>query len=205
MREVIKSLEQNPSHFKKPQSECVTNAIGYPVTISAADREALIAFLLIQERMKDRAEVRKLNAFLVERPDIFSAILGVQLRLCRVVEEMFSEDGSLRGSSVAFSEIAILDPTDNTIFPSSRFLKIIVHNLGRFMPEVALSNPLTTLAAAAQKGAMAGVFRQRVAIFQPEGENYRLDGFVEKACPAQRAVLSVFSVLADQENRSAKS
>jgi len=164
---------------------------GEGIVISDEDFELLKSFQDEEERFESVENVRKFNTF-PSITKISEIILGIQLSICRTLEELRQEDsGWFEDNSIAFEEIAILDE-NNKIVPSSRLLKLIIHNIGEYVIK-STSNipPETTLFNALQEALKNDVFHQKISIFQKTENGIRFDGVVDKKCPARSALSKI--------------
>lgn len=89
----------------------------------------------------------------------------------------------------AFSEV-VLFPIDGAryFFPSSRFLKITLHNWGAYFLEATNSSNKDILAYAADSAAKDNIYLQNIFMFREEDGETRLHGIKPVVCPASEAV-----------------
>lgn len=164
---------------------------GEGILISEKDFELLKNFQDLQERFESIENVKKLNSF-TNITQIAEIILGIQISICKTLEELRKENQQwFEDNSIAFEEIAILDE-NNKIVPSSRLLKLIIHNIGEYLIQSnGSTSPETALFNALQEGLTNTVFHEKISIFQKTDKGIRFDGVVDKVCPARSALSQI--------------
>lgn len=164
---------------------------GSGVIISKEDFELLLNFQDLQERFETDENVRKLNDFpsIIQIAEI---ILGIQLSIVETLKVIRKENpGWFNDNSLAFEEIAILDENNN-IVPSSRLLKLVIHNIGEYVIKSEPNSfPETVLFNALQGALKNNVFHQKILIFDEMKDGIRFDGVIDKVCPARNALSQI--------------
>ncbi len=87
-------------------------------------------------------------------------ILGIQVRLCEIIQLFLEENPELRGGRIAFSEVALWDEEPNEMVPSTRLLKILVHNWGKYLLERSNSSLDVMLRHAVCRALEDEIYRQ---------------------------------------------
>lgn len=149
---------------------------------------AAVSYQDLQERVDSVEEVKRFNEFIVLRQDILSSILGIQARLCEMIELFLNENPEFKGGRIAFSEVALWDDGTDEMTPSSRFLKILVHNWGMYFLERPNSSFDVMLRHAVCRALEDEIYKQDIFIFRRFEDKIRLHGVVSKVCPARLAV-----------------
>lgn len=159
------------------------------IPIGSEDAEALRAYALIQERGQTAQEIEQLNALLFNRPEVIAAVLHLQAVLCERLKEFMTLDPSYPEGGMAFSEIALPDDSWSNPIPSSRFLKVMIHNVGPWMLEFRNAPPKELLACAIRATKISRAFSQIIPVFRTENGAVSLMGFEKKTCPAVHALI----------------
>lgn len=164
---------------------------GEGIIISEEDFEMLKEFQNLQERFEDTENIQQLNA-LPQIQEIIEILLGIQLSICDTLEELRREDPKwFNDNSIAFLEIATVDE-NNEIVPSSRLLKLILHNVGEYLIKTDLNvSPEAALVTALQEALKHSVFHQKISIFTKTDNGIRFDGVADKICPARTALSQI--------------
>lgn len=149
---------------------------------------AAVSYQDLQERVDSVEEVKRFNEFIASRKDILSNILGIQVRLCEMIELFLNENPNFKGGRIAFSEVALWDERTGEMTPSSRFLKILIHNWGMYFLERPNSSCDVMLRHAVCRALEDEIYKQDIFIFRRFEDKIRLHGVVSKVCPARLAV-----------------
>jgi hypothetical protein len=161
------------------------------VNITDEDHALMLDFQDMQERFESEEDVEALNN-LPQLKKMLEIILGIQMSIVKVLDAVRQSDPEwFVSNSVAFEEFAILDEQGSMV-PSSRLLKLIVHNMGHlftgFEDEVP---PETILFNAFSKALRTDVFHQKICVFKKVGDKFILDSIVDKVCPARKALVQI--------------
>jgi len=149
---------------------------------------AAVAYQDLQERVDSVEEVRRLNSLVKLRPEILEGILGIQVRLCEMLELFLQENPDFKGGRIAFSEVALWNEELGEMIPSTRLLKILIHNWGRYFLERPNSSLNAMLRHAVCRALEDEIYRQDIFIFRRGEDGMRLFGVASKVCPARTAV-----------------
>lgn len=142
----------------------------------------------LQERCDSVDKIRSFNALINSRPEIVPDLLGMQMHLCDAINLFLVENPEFAGSSIAFHEIALWDTDVNKVIPSTRFLKIILHNWGIYFLEKPHSSIDVMLRHAIYRALEDELYHQNIFIFRRVDGVMRLYGTAFKVCPAKLAV-----------------
>jgi hypothetical protein len=147
-----------------------------------------VSYQDLQERVDSVEDVKRFNEFIAARQDILSNILGIQVRLCETIELFLNENPDFKGGRIAFSEVALWNERTGEMTPSSRFLKILIHNWGIYFLERPNSSCDVMLRHAVCRALEDEIYKQDIFIFRRFEDKIRLHGVVLKVCPARLAV-----------------
>jgi hypothetical protein len=124
---------------------------------------------------------------------IAELILGIQISLCEVLKSIQAKDEEwFENNSIAYEEIATVD-NNNQIIPNSRFLKILIHNLGEYLVTSPQNIKTETLLfEALQKALSENIFYQKICVFRTtDNQHIRFDGIADKVCPARSPLAKI--------------
>lgn len=184
LKENYLGIFRNGLHVKSTVLDPVAD--GLP--ISDEMKQVLIAYQDLQERCDTVDEVRRMNALIRVRQDLVRGILGIQVELCREILAFLSKNPELQDSTLAFSEIALWNEATGEMTPSTRLLKLILHNWGKYFLEKPRAPLNELLRNAAKKALDEGIYNQSIFVFRTHEEEVRLYGVAPKVCPARLAV-----------------
>jgi hypothetical protein len=163
------------------------------ILVSSETQRLLTAYQNLQERFESPEEIAKVNNFITKRTDVLEAILGIQIALCEKIKSFLSARPDLRGASLAFSEIAMVnDDSSITAVPNSRFLKIVLHNIGKYFLEVSGQSPAHILNHAFRRALENNIYVQSNFLFRRYGDKTLCHGVIVKACPARLSIGRIF-------------
>jgi len=157
--------------------------------VSETLQDELTAYQNIQEKFESSEQINAVNEFLERRLDLIEDILGIQQALCLCVQDLVKKNPEMLKYTRAFSEI-VLFPVDGAFnfFPSSRFLKVILHNWGGYFLEAKNKSNAEILRHSIHRALQDGVYLQNIFIFRKNDDNIRLHGIKPIICPAREAV-----------------
>ena len=160
--------------------------VGVPVDSDL--KNALIKYQSLQERFENENEIVLANDLFAQRPDVIETILGIQSEICKRIEERKLVMPEMNNYSIAFSEIANFNYQDEKVYPSPRFLKILVHNWGKYFSAVPNETVNKIIYTAVTSALADEIYRQNIFIFRNINGNLTLDGVTPKVCPARTLV-----------------
>jgi hypothetical protein len=129
-----------------------------------------------------------MNALIRTRQDLVRGILGIQVELCREILAFLSKNPELQDGTLAFSEIALWNEATGDMTPSTRLLKLILHNWSMYFLEKPRAPLNELLRNAAKKALDEGIYNQSIFVFRTDGGEVKLYGVTPKVCPARLAV-----------------
>lgn len=147
-----------------------------------------VSYQDLQERCDSIEEVRSINALVHSRPEMLAELLGIQLKLFRAIELFLETNPQYRGANISFSEVALWDEATGEMIPSTRFLKIILHNWGVYFLEKPNASLDVMLRHGIYRALEDEIYQQNIFIFRRPQDVMRLYGVVSKVCPARLAV-----------------
>ena len=149
----------------------------------------LVLYQSLQERFESNDEICRINESIEKRPELIPTILRVQQEICYVLNKYIDEDRTRLRDIIAFGEIALYDDKKEVCIPSSRFLKIIIHNWGRYFSELNPNDSVRDVVKHALTRALEDeLYFQRICIFRNNNDVIKLYGIVPKVCPARTVV-----------------
>lgn len=157
------------------------------IIITPETKDFFVQYQNMQERFESPQEVQRANKILSDRPEIIRSILGIQKKICEFLKLEVEKNPQLKESSIAFGEIALFDNTTDLI-PSSRFLKIILHNWGKYFGEDPTMSVSAILKLAINSALKEEIYFQNIAIFKTENNHLILKGITPKVCPARTLI-----------------
>jgi hypothetical protein len=135
------------------------------------------------EKFESARNIKRLNEHkrIIE---ILELVMSVQFFLCGILDKMRKNDPEwFAHNEAAFGEIALIHGDE--IVPSSRFLKLILHNVGEYiLNEDEDLSALQILQNAFQKAIDAKIFNQKICIFQRTKDGMAFQAVKDKLCPA---------------------
>jgi len=151
--------------------------------LSEDDFQVLSKFQDMVERFESPRNIARLNNHPKIR-EILELVMSVQYFLCEVLEEKRkNEPDWFKENEAVFGEIALFDGAQ--IVPSSRFLKLILHNVGEYIVrEDKDKTSLEILKGAFKKAVDAKIFHQKICIFRKTNKGIVFESVKDKVCPA---------------------
>ena len=176
-----------------PELVALLSPESVPPIISGAEFEALKLYHDIQESFETKDEIAKANKILTDDPRLMGLILDMQEEICQFLQELLEEHPDAINYSYAYGEFARIQPGDvPKPWQNSRFLKVVMHNLGPFLRE---GEPSTerALKTAMIEARQAHIFTQNIFVCEEREEgDFMLKGVVTKSCPAQNTLGAFF-------------
>jgi len=151
--------------------------------LSNEDFETLSQFQDLVEKFEDENNIKRLNEH-KKITEIMELVMSIQKFLCEVLDEMRNKDPEwFKENEAAFGEIALF--YQNKIVPSSRFLKLVLHNVGEYiLNQYEDLSPLVILRNAFQEAVDRKVFNQKICIFRKTKDGMLFEAIKDKICPA---------------------
>lgn len=179
----------NENVTETPQSE-------QPLLIDENLKSTIILFENVQGSVESDSEIESINNSKNIIP-VAELLLGLQIAICEAIRRIKAKDPVwFKANSIAFSEIATTN-INGDIVPSSRFLKILIHNLSEyFIKEDDKASPDKILQNSITFAVRDGIFNQKVIVFKKTGENeFIIADIIDKVCPARQGLLNLITHL----------
>jgi len=158
-----------------------------PYKITLADHQMLTLFQDLQERCDLAENIQNLNGLLTRRPEIIDSLLAIQREICKKINSFLKEFPEFEHDTLAFSEFGLWNRHNQQI-PSTRLLKIILHNWGMFFLEVADTPFSEMVKHAARRALEENIYKQTIFIVQGAPNERAVHSVITKVCPARTAI-----------------
>ena len=185
-RQVMTLLKDRLEVFRESISS--KNPIEEGIPISDEMWQCAVAYQDLQEKASSRSEIGAVNQFILSRPDFIPSMLGIQLQLCDMAKLFFQRNPHLQSGSIAFSEVLLWNNETGETTPSTRLLKLLIHNWGRYFLEKPTLSLGPLMRHAVLRALENEIYHQNIFIFRRSGSQVHLYGVTPKVCPARQVV-----------------
>lgn len=165
-----------------------------PLPVREDTVRALLLYQGLQERPESPEQVARINAFFDRRPDVIAAILGIQRSICNSLGDWMRRAPDGQNLARAFTEIAFVIPEWHVVIPSSRFLKVVAHNLGEFFALRPDAPVAACLKDALKQAKASQIYAQHVFVFKRNQVGILCGGTEIVPCPASSFVSRVIDI-----------
>lgn len=152
--------------------------------LSDVDFESLRMFQDMVERFESVENIREINNH-PKIKEVLELVMSIQKFLCEILDRKRVNDPEwFSDNEAVFGELALFD--GDKVVPSSRFLKLILHNIGEFVLMEDESLPaIDILRNAFQRAINHHVFQQKICIFSTTSDGGMVfEAVKDKVCPA---------------------